>query len=76
MNIYIIKHKTGQIMSVNRTILGCSMELYGLDKNQSEASRLPAKACKQRLQLRPMLNAWIIMVRHISLNGTLSQIDQ
>jgi len=31
MNIYIIKHKTGQIMSVNRTILGCSMELYGLD---------------------------------------------
>lgn len=31
MNIYIIKHPTGEILAVNRTLHGCAMELYGLD---------------------------------------------
>ena len=31
MYIYITKKKSGQIVSVNRTVEGASMELYGLD---------------------------------------------
>jgi len=31
MNIYIIKKATGEIVAVNRTIVGVALEAYGLD---------------------------------------------
>lgn len=31
MNVYVIKRLTGDVLAVNRTTLGVSMELYGLD---------------------------------------------
>lgn len=36
MNVYIIKKATGEILSVNRTIVGVAMEAYGLDVSSIE----------------------------------------
>ena len=44
MNVYIIKHATGEILSVNRTVHGCATELYGLDVEIHEEELQPYDA--------------------------------
>lgn len=53
MNIYIIKKATGEIVAVNRTIVGVALEAYGLDVVTVEGVEAESDAIRKALATSP-----------------------
>lgn len=51
MYTYIIKKKTGEILSVNRTTHGTAMELYGLDVTEISGKEADEETLVQALSV-------------------------
>tara|TARA_Y100001968_G_C19212164_1_gene645296 strand:- start:549 stop:791 length:243 start_codon:yes stop_codon:yes gene_type:complete len=64
MNVYIIKHATGEILSVNRTVHGCATELYGLDVEIHEEELQKALASSPSTTCKTSEGVTIVVERH------------
>lgn len=53
MNVYILKKANGEILAVNRTIMGVAMEAYGLDIVKIEGQPADKEAIDKVMSSKP-----------------------